>query len=143
MFKPPNIYAKLFCFECIFYLRSMRNLISLSHSFFNKLLLEFVILLARLFHFWLAYINHKQIFFFSFYTYYSHILENVRIIIEALFLQIQNLINTNLGDEFGDMGDENHRAVVFIERGGDDRYMAEIYMIGRLIQYQKPGFLKH
>ena len=38
------------------------------------------------------------------------------------------------------MADQNHRAVVFVERFGDNRQMAEVDVVGRLVQNQKPGF---
>ena len=60
-----------------------------------------------------------------------------------LFLQIQHFVNADLFDKFRNMADQNHRAVVFVERFGDNRQMAEVDVVGRLVQNQKPRSLQH
>ncbi len=41
------------------------------------------------------------------------------------------------------MAHDDHRAVVLVERRGDNRQMAEVDVVGRLVQYQKPRFEQH
>lgn len=45
-------------------------------------------------------------------------------------------------DEFLDVGDEYHRPLVFIESFGDDWEVAEVDMVGRLIEDEESWFFE-
>jgi len=62
---------------------------------------------------------------------------------KKLFPQLQRLINADLGDEFGDVGDEDQGAFELVEGFGDDGEVAEVDMIGRLVEDEEAGTFKH
>src|SRR3989338_6640320 len=57
---------------------------------------------------------------------------------DVLLFEVERFVDTDLGDEFGNVRDEYHRAFVRIEGAGDDRQVAEIDVIGRLVENEQP-----
>lgn len=65
--------------------------------------------------------------------------------VESLPLDVVKLkvvVYPDLPDEFIDVGNQDHRSLERIQCLGDHRDVAEIHMIRRLIQYEKPGALQ-
>ena len=57
--------------------------------------------------------------------------------------EINYLVDPNLRDEIGNMGNENHPARVLVERLGDDGQMAKIDVVGGFVEQQHGGGLQH
>ena len=54
---------------------------------------------------------------------------------------LQHLINTHLLDEFGDVGDEDHGSLIGVEGAGDDWEVAEIDVVGGLVEDEEARLL--
>src|SRR3989344_5129097 len=68
------------------------------------------------------------------FSYHKHIF---------LFLKINDLIYANLFKKFMCVGYQDHRSLERVESGGNNRNVAKINMIGRLIKNKKPRLFQH
>ena len=59
-----------------------------------------------------------------------------------LCLEIKDFVNADLGDKVRHVRDEDHRTFIGIECLCDARQVAEVDVIGRLIEYEKPRLLE-
>src|SRR3989344_7826558 len=57
----------------------------------------------------------------------------------GLLFQIEYLIDTDLRHKFRHMGDKYHRALIRAQSFGNNRQMAEIDMVGWLVEYEESG----
>src|SRR5450756_1423184 len=57
---------------------------------------------------------------------------------EFSFLQIENVVNAYLRDEFRHVRDEYHRARVLVERFRDDGQMTEVDMVRGFVEDEEP-----
>src|SRR5690606_1010506 len=54
-------------------------------------------------------------------------------------LKVDRVVNPDLRHKIRNVGDHNHGALVLVERLRDDRQVAEVDMVGRLVQNQQAG----